>query len=139
MKYKVLGSLLIFIGLIGVAFGISFFSLASELPEGSPTPPKKDIIVVTGRYVSDNGNSITLYEGSTLSLNDGQPIPYKLKIWYDMPFTDEKTGQITLLDLCYLNADLKGDATYSTRIQYDYTDVSLIFETTIYQLENQNK
>lgn len=135
MKYKILGSLLIFIGFAGVAFGISIFSAASHLPEGSPVPPNTTVMIQEGVYVSDSGDTIMLLGDSTLSYNNGKAQDYQVKIWRDMPFTNEDTGEITLSDLYFLNADLDGDGEYSNRIQYDYENQSLIYRDVNYELD----
>ena len=119
MKLRVLGFLIMLAGLFTIGYGISFLSVA-ETDDGVYTEAV-DVNLKSGKYYL-NANTeracIEIFDDSTFQLTGNDRQSYVFREWKDMAVTDEKTGDITLVDLYFLGTNLGGADNYTEKIRF---------------------
>lgn len=119
MKLRVLGFLIMLAGLFTIGYGISFLSVA-ETDDGVYTEVV-DVNLKSGKYYL-NANTeracIEIFDDSTFQLTGNDRQSYVFREWKDMAVTDEKTGDITLVDLYFLGTNLGGAENYTEKIRF---------------------
>ena len=119
MKLRVLGFLIMLAGLFTIGYGISFLSVA-ETDDGVYTEVV-DVNLKSGKYYL-NANTeracIEIFDDSTFQLTGNDRQSYVFREWKDMAVTDEKTGDITLVDLYVLGTNLGGAENYTEKIRF---------------------
>ncbi len=119
MKIRMLGFLIVLTGLCLIGYGISFLSVA----ESSDVVYAETINVElkSGKYFL-NANSeracIEIFDDSTFCLTGNERQDYIFREWKDMAVTDEKTGEIRLVDLYFLGTNLNGAENYTEKIRF---------------------
>lgn len=119
MKIRMLGFLIVLTGLCLIGYGISFLSVA----EGSDPVCAEtiDAELKTGKYYI-NANSeracIEIFDDFTFQLTGYERQDYIFREWKDMAVTDEKTGDIKLVDLYFLGTNLDGAENYTEKIRF---------------------
>lgn len=131
MKSKFFGGFIMLVGLVILAVGINTIAVAAGDEDMSGAKP--EVTIKTGVYVLDD-DFIEIFDDHTFSMNGGEAQPFQLKIWYDMPVTDEATGKITLTDYYFLGTNLDGGDTFSEKIAYDYQTETLTYDNQIFVL-----
>lgn len=115
MKRKIFGVFVMAVGCVMIAVGVTLMASASDSVEKPQNVAVEDIkeIDLTGTYVNtgDSEDKIVINGGTILI--DGKESTCELKIWKDIPKTDEATGKITLYDYYYIQA---GDIRYSYNV-----------------------
>lgn len=119
MKIRVLGFIIMMIGLAVIGYGISVLSVAETEPvvqTESIAPTLK-----TGKYYI-NANPeracIEIFDDQTFQLTGNDRQSYVFREWSDIAVTDEVTGEITLVDLYFLGTNLDGGANFTEKICY---------------------
>lgn len=108
MKRTILGIAIMFLGALMCIAGTTLFSLsARESMQGYSDKSEKPVAVpqenkvYCGTYSYGNSDNITITDSSII-FPDGTKEDYRLSVWKNMPDTDEKTGEITYSDYCFL-------------------------------------
>ncbi len=119
MKIRVLGFIIMLVGLVVIGYGISVLSVADTEPvvqTESVAPALK-----TGKYYI-NANTeracIEIFDDKTFQLTGYERQSYVFREWSDIAVTDEVTGEITLVDLYFLGTNLDGGVNYTEKISY---------------------
>jgi len=119
MKIRVLGFLMVLIGLLTITYGISFLSVAES--EGNAAVESVKPELKAGTYYL-NANSerecIEIFDDGTFCLTGYERQPYIFREWSDMAVTDEETGDISLIDLYFLGTNLGGAENYTEKIRF---------------------
>ena len=119
MKLRVLGFLMLLTGLFVIGYGISFLSSADDV-NGVYTETT-DAELKTGRYYLNANKEracIEILDDMTFELTGNERQSYIFRRWNDMTVTDEKTGDITLVDLYFLGTNLNGAENYTEKIRF---------------------
>lgn len=142
MKVRLLGVLLIIVGFISVAVGISFISAATEENGKTVSPVSdtdEDVKPVAGVYYlsgDKDGKKIELFSDGTFEISGNQRQAYVLKVWHDMAITDEETGEITLKNIYFLGTNLDGGSKFSDKIEYSPENNTLEYKGGCYLLKD---
>lgn len=119
MKLRVLGFLIMLAGLFTIGYGISFLSVAET--DDRVYTEVVDVNLKSGKYYL-NANTeracIEIFDDSTFQLTGNNRQSYVFREWKDMAVTDEKTGDITLVDLYFLGTNLGGAENYTEKIRF---------------------
>ncbi len=119
MKIRVLGFLILLTGLFVIGYGISFLSVAED--NNGIYTQTVDAELKAGRYYL-NANTerecIEIFDDLTFQLTGNERQTYIFREWKDMAVTDEKTGNITLVDLYFLGTNLGGAENYTEKIRF---------------------
>lgn len=140
MKIRLLGVLLILVGFISIAVGISFISEATgeNIKQNTAIDETgKNVEILAGTYYLGgdiSGEKIEIFSDDTFEMTGFARQPYTVKVWKDMATTDEQTGVITLKDFYFLGTNLDGGTKYADKIGYDYENLSLEYKTKTYKL-----
>ncbi len=119
MKIRVLGFIIMLVGLVVIGYGISFLSVADteQTVQTETVSPN----LKTGRYYL-NANTeracIEIFDDHTFQLTGYERQNYVFREWSDIAVTDEVTGDITLVDLYFLGTNLDGGVNYTEKISY---------------------
>lgn len=119
MKIRVLGFVIMLVGLVVIGYGISFLSVADteEVVQAEGIDPTLKI----GTYYL-NANTeracIEIFDDRTFTLTGNERQSYVFREWSDMAVTDEATGEITLVDFYFLGTNLDGGVNYTEKICY---------------------
>lgn len=119
MKLRLLGFVIVLTGLLVIGYGISFLSVA-ESGDGVYTEVI-DAELKVGRYylnANEERGCIEIFGDSTFCLTGNERQPYVFREWKDMAVTDEKTGEITLVDRYFLGTNLDGAENYTEKIRF---------------------
>lgn len=139
MKLKMLGIIIMLVGLSVMACGISVFSGANS-DDTQAQEEVQDMIPVLkiGTYCL-NGNAsrgtIEINPDSTFTYN-GATYEYRFRIWNDIAMTDEATGEITLNDMYFLGTNLDGGSNFSDKIRFYPENDSLEYKGDYYFLSD---
>lgn len=119
MKIRMLGFLIVLTGLCVIGYGISFLSVA----EGNDTIYAEvvDAELKTGKYylnANTGRDCIEIFDDLTFQLTGNERQEYIFREWKDMAVTDEKTGDIRLVDLYFLGTNLNGAENYTEKIRF---------------------
>ncbi len=119
MKLRVLGFIIVLTGLFVIGYGISFLSVA-ESGSGVLVETVDAELKIGKYYLNANKERacIEIFEDSTFQLTDNERQSYVFREWKDMAVTDEKTGEITLVDLYFLGTNLDGAENYTEKIRF---------------------
>ena len=119
MKLRVLGFLIMLAGLFTIGYGISFLSVAET--DDRVYTEAVDVNLKSGKYYL-NANTeracIEIFDDSSFQLTGNDRQSYVFREWKDMAVTDEKTGDITLVDLYFLGTNLGGAENYTEKIRF---------------------
>lgn len=114
MKRKVLGTIIMTVGCVMLAVSVSLCVGAAD--SGKPgivdnSISAEDKVSIEGIYtLSDGTEEIVITKDGLFSINGDEAQECELKIWRDIPKTDEATGKITLTDYYYIEV---GNIRYS--------------------------
>ena len=119
MKIRVLGFVIMLVGLVVIGYGISFLSVADteEVVQAEGIDPTLKI----GTYylnANPERECIEIFDDRTFVLTGNERQPYVFREWSDMAVTDEATGEITLVDLYFLGTNLDGGVNFTEKISY---------------------
>jgi len=119
MKLRVLGFIIVLTGLFVIGYGISFLSVA-ESGSGVLVETVDAELKIGKYYLNANKERacIEIFGDSTFQLTDNERQSYVFREWKDMAVTDEKTGEITLVDLYFLGTNLDGAENYTEKIRF---------------------
>ncbi len=140
MKLKMLGIIIMLVGLAVMACGISVLSGANA---GETAVAESAAVYApelkTGKYYL-NGNPqrgcIEICSGEMFRLNDGDEQEYRLREWSDIAETDEVTGKITLSDIYFLGTNLDGGSNFTAKIRFYPENNSLEYNGDYYFLSD---
>jgi len=119
MKIRVLGFLIMLTGLFVIGCGISFLSVAEA--DDVVYTENIDAELKAGRYYLNANKEracIEIFDDETFQLTGNERQAYIFRQWNDMAVTDEKTGDITLVDLYFLGTNLDGAENYTEKIRF---------------------
>lgn len=119
MKIRMLGFLIVLTGLCIIGYGVSFLSTAQT---GDVISEEiVDAELKTGKYYL-NANvqreCIEIFDDNTFLLTGNERQSYIFREWKDMAVTDEKTGDIRLVNLYFLGTNLNGAENYTEKIRF---------------------
>lgn len=130
MKRKALGILIMTAGFVMLATSVTLCVGAADsgrtgIVDNEISPEEK--ISIEGIYtLSDNSEEIAITKDGLLRINGGEAAKCELKIWKDIPRTDEATGKITLTDYYYIEAQ-------GVRYSFDPSERTLTLGEKIYR------
>lgn len=108
MKRKALGIFIMAVGCVMLAASVTLCVGAAESGTtgivDNSIPPEKEISIEGSYALSDGSEEILITKDGFLSVNGAESVKCELKIWKDIPKTDEATGKITLTDYYYIEA-----------------------------------
>ena len=119
MKIRVLGFLIMLVGLFTIGYGISILSVADT--EEAVAVEGVEPSLKTGKYYLNANTSrecIEIIDDQTFSLTGFERQHYVFREWSDIAVTDEATGDISLVDLYFLGTNLDGGVNYTEKIRY---------------------
>ena len=106
MKRKILGALIMIIGLAMTAVSTALMSAAFDAGGTDAIQSSAQSASPEGKYLSAAGKtSIVVFDDRTLQMSGGEVQEYELVIWKDIPKTDENTGKITLQNYYFLQLE----------------------------------
>ena len=119
MKIRMLGFLIVLIGLCVIGYGISFLSVA-ESSDGIYTEIVEAELMPGKYYLNANTERacIEIFDDLTFQLTGNERQSYIFREWRDMAVTDEKTGDIRLVDLYFLGTNLNGAENFTEKIRF---------------------
>ncbi len=119
MKIRVLGFIIMLVGLVVIGYGISFFSVA-DTEEAAVIESAVPTLEVGKYYLNANTERecIEIFDDRTFALTGYERQSYVFREWSDMAVTDEITGEISLVDLYFLGTNLDGGVNYTEKIRY---------------------
>lgn len=126
MKRTVLGVAVIILGIVMCITGITLCAVSAQGGDASVNDDIKAIVniqenkVYSGTYTAlcGNGKTITITD-SEIIFSDGSEESYRLSVWKNMPDTNEKTGEITYSDYCFLKTSHKNFRYYPDTREID--------------------
>lgn len=119
MKIRVLGFLIVLVGLLTITYGISFLSVAESTGNVSEETVEPELKI--GKYYLNANKDracIEIFSDNTFSLTGNERQPYIFREWSDIAVTDERTGDIALVDLYFLGTNLGGAENYTEKIRF---------------------
>ncbi len=119
MKIRVLGFIIMLVGLVVIGYGISFLSVADT--EEAVVIESADPTLKVGKYYLNANMSrdcIEIFDDRTFTITGFERQPYVFREWSDIAVTDEVTGEISLVDLYFLGTNLDGGVNYTEKISY---------------------
>lgn len=119
MKVRVLGFLIMLVGLFVISYGISILSVA-DTEEAVVTEGAEPSLKVGTYYLNANTSRecIEIFDDQTFELTGNERQHYVFREWSDIAVTDEATGDISLVDLYFLGTNLDGGSNYTEKIRY---------------------
>lgn len=130
MKRKALGILIMTAGFVMLATSVTLCVGAADsgrtgIVDNEISPEEK--ISIEGIYtLYDGSEEIAITKDGLLRINGGEAAKCELKIWKDIPRTDEATGKITLTDYYYIEAQ-------GVRYSFDPSERTLTLGEKIYR------
>lgn len=133
MKTRVLGFIIMLTGLIVIAYGISFLSVA-DTEEAVQIEGIEPSLKTGTYYLNANPERacIEIFDDQTFELTGSERQSYVFREWSDIAVTDEATGEITLVDLYFLGTNLDGGVNYTEKIRYYPEDDTLEYNGDYY-------
>ena len=120
MKIRVLGFVIMLVGLVVIGYGISFLSVADTEPVVQEEIASPDLKTGTYYINANTGRAcIEIFDDHTFAIDGGERQPYVFREWSDIAVTDEVTGEITLFDLYFLGTNLDGGDNFTEKIGYN--------------------
>lgn len=119
MKIRVLGFIIMLVGLVVIGYGISFFSVADT--EDAAVIESADPTLKVGKYylnANTERDCIEIFDDRTFMLSGYERQAYVFREWSDIAVTDEETGDIELVDLYFLGTNLDGGVNFTEKISY---------------------
>ncbi len=139
MKLKMLGIIIMLVGLAVMTCGISMLSGANagDIQAQEETQDAVPVLKI-GRYCL-NGNPqrgvIEINPDGTFAMN-GAVYEYRFRVWSDIAVTDEATGEITLTDMYFLGTNLDGGENFTDKIRFYPENDSLEYKGDYYFLSD---
>lgn len=121
MKIRVLGFMIMLVGLAVIGYGISFLSVADteqtvQVEESGIEPSLK-----IGKYylnANPERECIEIFDDRTFEYTGYERQSYVFREWSDIAVTDEVSGDIDLVDLYFLGTNLDGGTNFTEKIRY---------------------
>lgn len=139
MKLKMLGIIIMLVGLSVMACGISVFSGANAGDVQSQEETQDAVPVLKIGTYCLNGNAsrgtIEINSDGTFIMN-GAVHEYRFRVWNDIAATDEATGEITLTDMYFLGTNLDGGENFTDKIRFYPENDSLEYKGNYYFLQD---
>lgn len=119
MKIRVLGFIIMLVGLVVIGYGISVLSVA-DTEEVVQTEGIAPTLKIGKYYLNANAERecIEIFDDRTFQLTGNERQAYVFREWSDIAVTDEVTGEISLVDLYFLGTNLDGGVNYTEKIRY---------------------
>lgn len=121
MKIRVLGFIIMLVGLAVIGYGISFLSVADteqtvQVEENGIEPSLK----IGKYYLNANPERacIEIFDDRTFEYTGYERQSYVFREWSDIAVTDEISGDIDLVDLYFLGTNLDGGTNFTEKIRY---------------------
>ena len=133
MKIRVLGFIIVLIGLLTITYGISFLSVADDGENKIVETVKPEL--KAGKYflnANKERECIEIFDDNTFIMTGFERQPYIFREWSDIAVTDEKTGDISLVDLYFLGTNLDGAENYTEKIRFFPENNSLEYKGDYY-------
>lgn len=139
MKLKMLGIIMMLVGLSVMACGISMLSGANGGEQQAQVETQDAIPVLKIGVYCLNGNpergTIEINSDGTFTMN-GAVHEYRFRVWSDIAVTDEATGEITLTDMYFLGTNLDGGENFTDKIRFFPENDSLEYKGDYYFLSD---
>lgn len=132
MKRNIFGVMLMIIGAVMCITATTLFAVSAQDSSGNTVTndnSQQENKVYTGEYYLDGDSSATkiTISDNDIILPDGTVMRYTLSVWKDMPITNEKTGQITYYDYCFLK-------TSTEKLRYFPAEKEVEIEGRVYKM-----
>lgn len=139
MKLKMLGIIIMLVGLAVMTCGISMLSGANsgEQQAQEETQDAIPVLKIGAYYLNGNAErgTIEINPDGTFSFN-GAVHEYRFRVWSDIAVTDEATGEITLTDMYFLGTNLDGGENFTDKIRFYPENDSLEYKGDYYFLSD---